>query len=174
VFVPVRQCRFTPFQCVASLTVCCACARAPIHAVLKADAERPSRMATHAMKTAFAIALVLVFAGTGSLAAAVAPPDWQAQAAHQNGTCGSLGPGSGLEGGKGWVVSMLPGKHEFRVRGGGSVYLTTARKTTVDFDVGRPYYIVIEGAAPGAVLEWKMLGRDWQPVARTFLYPPTR
>jgi hypothetical protein len=36
-----------------------------------------------------------------------------------------------------------------------------------DFDVGRPYYFVIEGAAPGAGLEWKMLGRDWQPVAKT-------
>lgn len=121
------------------------------------------------MKTSIA----LLLATSHVLAAAAAAPDWKAQAAHQNGTCGSLGPGTGLEGGKGWVVSMLPGKHEFRVRGGGSVFLTTARQTAVDFDVGRPYYIVIEGAAGGAVLEWKMLGRDWQPVDRTFLYPPT-
>lgn len=115
-----------------------------------------------------------------ALAVALAPAlgatsaDWKAQDAHQQGSCGSLGPGTGLEGGKGWVVSMLPGKHEFRVRGGGSVYLTTARLSIVDFDVGRPYYIVVEGAAPNAVLEWKMLGRDWQPVAKTFLYPPAR
>ena len=108
------------------------------------------------------------------LAQAASSVDWKAQEAHQQGSCGSLGPGTGLEGGKGWVVSMLPGKHEFRVRGGGQVYLTAARQTVVDFDVGRPYYIVIEGAAPGAVLEWKMLGRGWQPVAKTFLYPPTR
>jgi hypothetical protein len=69
---------------------------------------------------------------------------------------------------------MLPGKHEFRMRGGGAVFVTTARHTAVDFDVGRPYYIVIEDAPPGAVLEWKMLGRDWQPVAKTFLYPPVK
>ena len=121
-------------------------------------------------KTALLLALVL----SNSFAQAASPVDWKAQEAHQQGSCGSLGPGTGLEGGRGWVVSMLPGKHEFRMRGGGSVYLTTARQTVVDFDVGRPYYIVIEGAAPGAVLEWKMLGRDWQPVAKTFLYPPTR
>ena len=121
-------------------------------------------------KTALLLSLVLA----NAFAHAASSADWKAQESHQQGTCGSLGPGTGLEAGKGWVVSMLPGKHEFRVRGGGSVYLTTARQSVVDFDVGRPYYIVIEGAAPGAVLEWKMLGRDWQPVARTFLYPPNR
>jgi len=121
-------------------------------------------------KIAFALSFVL----TNTLVLAAAPADWKAQEAHQQGSCGSLGPGTGLEAGRGWVVSMLPGKHEFRVRGGGSVFLTTARQTVIDFDVGRPYYIVIEGAAPGAVLEWKMLGRDWQTVGRTFLYPPKR
>ena len=119
-------------------------------------------------------ALLLLLALAGGLVHAASSTDWKAQEAHQQGSCGSLGPGTGLEGGKGWVVSMLPGKHEFRVRGGGSVYITTARQTVVDFDVGRPYYIVIEGAAPGAVLEWKMLGRDWQPVGKTFLYPPSK
>ena len=118
--------------------------------------------------------LVLSLLLASTLAGAASPTDWKAQEAHQQGSCGSLGPGTGLEGGKGWVVSMLPGKHEFRMRGGGSVYVTVARQTVVDFDVGRPYYIVIEGAAPGAVLEWRMLGRDWQPVAKTFLYPPAR
>ena len=121
-------------------------------------------------KTALLLSLLLASA----FGRAASSADWKAQEAHQQGICGSLGPGTGLEGGKGWVVSMLPGKHEFRMRGGGSVYVTTARQTVVDFDVGRPYYIVIEGAAPGAVLEWKMLGRDWQPVAKTFLYPPSR
>jgi len=128
-------------------------------------------MAGHAMKTT---ALLLPLLLAHAFAQAASSADWKAQDAHQQGSCGSLGPGTGLQGGKGWVVSMLPGKHEFRVRGGGSISLTTARQTVVDFDVGRPYYIVIEGAAPGAVLEWKMLGRDWQPVPRTFLYPPTR
>ena len=120
--------------------------------------------------TLLSLSLLLAHA----LAAAASSADWKAQDAHQQGSCGSLGPGTGLEGGKGWVVSMLPGKHEFRMRGGGSVYVTAARQAVVDFDVGRPYYIVIEGAAPGAVLEWRMLGRDWQPIGKTFLYPPTR
>src|SRR5580765_8080500 len=119
-------------------------------------------------KTALLLSLLLASA----FGHAASSADWKAQEAHQQGSCGSLGPGTGLEGGKGWVVSMLPGKHEFRMRGGGSVHVTAARQTVVDFDVGRPYYIVIEGAPPGAVLEWKMLGRDWQPVAKTFLYPP--
>ena len=121
-------------------------------------------------QTVLLLSLLLVSAFAG----ATSSGDWKAQEAHQQGSCGSLGPGTGLEGGKGWIVSMLPGKHEFRMRGGGSVYVTVARQTAVDFDVGRPYYIVIEGAAPGSVLEWRMLGRDWQPVAKTFLYPPTR
>jgi hypothetical protein len=103
-----------------------------------------------------------------------APSDVEAQQAHAQGTCGQLGPGTGLKDGKGWIVSMMPGKHEFRVRGGGDVFLTTARvKSTLDFDVGRLYTISIENAPAGAVLEWRNVGTDWAPVAKTFLYPPT-
>ena len=112
-----------------------------------------------------------------SSAAPVRPPvpsDAEAQQAHAKGACGQLGPGTGLRDGKGWVVSMMPGKHEFRVRGGGTVYLTTARiKSTLDFDVGRLYYIAVEGAPADAVLEWRILGSDWGPVSKYFLYPPT-
>ena len=118
------------------------------------------------------LVLGLVLVASNAQALSPVPSDAQAQRAHATGTCGSLGPGSGLADGKGWVVSMLPGKHEFRVRGGGSVYLTVARKTSLDFDAGRPYYIVVEGARPGAVLEWKIPGTDWSPVSKYFLYPP--
>jgi hypothetical protein len=101
------------------------------------------------------------------------PADAEAQQAHGKGACGTLGPGSGLRDGKGWVVSMMPGKHEFRVRGG-QVYLTVARlKSTMEFDVGRLYYISVEGAPVGAVLEWRILGSDWGPVSKYFLYPPS-
>jgi len=118
-------------------------------------------------------ALVLV-----SLSAPARPPvptDAEAQQAHAKGACGQLGPGTGLRDGKGWVVSMMPGKHEFRVRGGGGqVYLTTSRvKSTLDFDIGRLYYISVEGAAADAVLEWRILGSEWAPVSKYFLYPPT-
>ena len=117
-------------------------------------------------------ALVLV-----SSAAAARPPvpsDAEAQKAHAKGACGQLGPGTGLRDGKGWVVSMMPGKHEFRVRGGGQVYLTTARvKSTLDFDIGRLYYIAVEDAPANAVLEWRILGSEWGPVSKYFLYPPT-
>jgi hypothetical protein len=122
-----------------------------------------------------------IFMMAGSLAigsaADAAPPvsaDAEAQQAHAKGSCGTMGPGSGLRDNRGWVVSMLPGRHEFRVRGGGTVYLTTARtRSTLDFDAGRPYYIVIEGAKPGALLEWKIRDSDWGPVSKYFLYPPT-
>ena len=86
-----------------------------------------------------------------------------------------MGPGTGLSGSKGWIVSMLPGKHQFRVRGGvGQVYVTAARYSVVDFDVGRPYYIVIEGTDPAPVLEWKIPGSDWGPVSKFFLYPASK
>jgi len=114
----------------------------------------------------------LVLASTCASAAAPVAAGEEAQKAHAAGSCGSLGPGTGLRDGKGWVVSMLPGKHEFRVRGGGTAYLTVARMKALDFDVGRPYYIVVEGAQAGSVLEWKVPGKDWSEVATTFLYPP--
>jgi hypothetical protein len=116
-------------------------------------------------------ALVLV---SSAAAGPPVPSDVEAQRAHAQGACGQLGPGTGLRDGKGWVVSMMPGKHEFRVRGGGQVYLTTARvKSTLDFDIGRLYYISVEGAPPDAVLEWRILGSEWGPVSKYFLYPPT-
>ena len=125
------------------------------------------------MKTSL-LALVLSTAAAAASALTSMPSDQEAQQAHAQGSCGRLGPGSGLKDGKGWIVSMLPGRHQFRVKGGGKVYLTVARLSALDFDVGRPYYIVIEGAPPGAVLEWKIPGSDWGAVSKYFLYPPQR
>ena len=119
------------------------------------------------------LCVVLASLGAPALALVPVPTDQEAQRAHAQGSCGSLGPGSGLKDGVGWVVSMLPGRHEFRMRGGGSVYVTVAKKSVLDFDAGRPYYIVIDGARPGAVLEWKIPGSDWGPVSKYFLYPPS-
>ena len=119
------------------------------------------------MKTLIFASLLLV-----ANAHAVAPAEQAAQQAHARGSCGKLGPGTGLKDGKGWIVSMLPGRHQFRVKGGGNAYVTVARQTSLDFDAGRAYYIVIEGAPAGAVLEWKIPGSDWGPVAKYFLYPP--
>jgi hypothetical protein len=116
----------------------------------------------------------LLLCAVNAFALAPVPTDQDAQRAHAQGSCGRLGPGSGLKDGKGWIVSMLPGKHEFRVRGGGKVYLTVARQSVMDFDVGRPYYIVIEDAPPNAQLEWKIPGSDWGPVSKYFLYPPQK
>lgn len=96
----------------------------------------------------------------------------RAQSAHAQGTCGSLGPGTGLVQGKGWIVSMLPGTHELRIVGGGEVFLTAARLRSWSFDAGRPYYISIEGSGPRATLEWKVPGKGWAAVPTTFLYPP--
>jgi hypothetical protein len=118
-------------------------------------------------------ALLLSLVLVASQATAV-PTDTEAQAAHAAGRCGSLGPGTGLGAdGRGWVVSMMPGEHEFRVRGGGTVGVTVARLTKHDFDVGRPYYIVFTPASPNSVLEWKTpFGGDWGPISTLFLYPP--
>lgn len=83
-----------------------------------------------------------------------------------------MGPGTGLSGDKGWVVSMMPGKHQFRVRGGvGQVYVTAARQSALEFDIGRPYYLVVEGAGTTPVLEWKIPGSEWGVVSNYFLYP---
>ncbi|MES2992934.1 MAG: hypothetical protein V4844_16045 [Pseudomonadota bacterium] len=120
------------------------------------------------------LTFALLACATNTLALAPVPTDQEAQRAHAQGSCGRLGPGSGLKDGKGWIVSMLPGKHEFRVRGGGKVLLTVARQSTLDFDAGRPYYIVIEDAAPNAQLEWKIPGSEWGPVSKFFLYPPQK
>ncbi len=60
------------------------------------------------------------------------------------------------------------------MRGGGTAYVTVARQTALDFDAGRPYYLVIEGAKAGSVLEWKIPGSDWAPVSKYFLYPLQR
>ena len=124
------------------------------------------------MHRRFALALLSAFLAAPALALTAVPNDQEAQRAHAQGSCGSLGPGSGLKDGVGWVVSMLPGRHEFRMRGGGAVHVTVAKKSVLDFDAGRPYYIVIDGARPGAVLEWKIPGSDWGPVSKYFLYPP--
>ena len=67
---------------------------------------------------------------------------------------------------------MLPGHHEVRVSGGGAAYLTAARISSMDFDAGRPYYVVIEGAQARSTLEWKVPGQGWSPVPTAFLYPP--
>ena len=108
-----------------------------------------------------------VHAASGSVAI-----DSDLQKIHSQGSCGTMRPGTGLSGNKGWIVSMIPGKHEFRVRGNrGHVFVTVARKSILDFDAGRPYYIVVEGAGEAPALEWKVPGSDWAPVAKAFLYP---
>jgi hypothetical protein len=114
----------------------------------------------------------LLFVATSH--AIAVPSDAEAQAAHASGRCGTLGPGTGLGAdGTGWIVSMLPGEHEFRVRGKGTVGVTVALRTKQEFDVGRLYYIVFKPASPDAVLEWKTpFGGGWGPVSKLFLYPP--
>lgn len=115
---------------------------------------------------------VLACAFSWAYAAAPAPTDEQAQQAHASGQCGSLGPGTGLgPDGRGWVVSMLPGPHEFRLAGGGAVGVTVQRKTRLDLDAGRPYYIVTDRS--NGELEWKVPGREWGRVSKLFLYPPS-
>lgn len=133
--------------------------------------RRHAVRALHAFACAVAIALV---PATGAFALKPAPSDSQAQQAHAQGSCGSLGPGTGLgTEGRGWIVSMLPGPHEFRMVGGGKVGVTVLKASRADFDAGRPYYIVVEGAPAEGHLQWKVPGSDWGPVSKLFLYPPS-
>ena len=121
------------------------------------------------------LAIGVSWLSSQAFALASAPTDQEAQKAHAQGSCGSMGPGTGLSGNKGWIVSMMPGKHQFRVRGGaGQVYVTAARQSVVDFDVGRPYYLIVEGAGPDPVIEWKIPGSEWGVVSRYFLYPASK
>ena len=134
-----------------------------------ASSTDPEKMRSPRMISA---ALFLSTAWVGAYAVVAPASGAAAQQAHSQGACGSMGPGTGLSGNKGWVVSMLPGKHQFRVKGGqGQVYVTVARQSAVDFDAGRPYYIVVEGAGAAPELEWKVPGTDWAPIAKVFLYP---
>lgn len=109
----------------------------------------------------------------GTSAAAVAQSTGSdVQSTHMQGNCGSMGVGTGLSGTKGWIVSMLPGKHEVRIRSGtGRVFLTTAKLTSMDFDAGRPYYITMEGISISSIIEWKVPNADWSDVPKQFLYP---
>ena len=136
---------------------------------MKSSHPAPTRSAAAALA-----GLLLLLCGTTPAATlAPAPTDAQAQKAHAQGSCGSLGPGTGLgPDGRGWVVSMLPGRHEFRMVGGGKVGVTVLKQAAVDFDAGRPYYITVEGAPADGHLQWKVPGSDWGPVSKLFLYPP--
>lgn len=118
---------------------------------------------------AIATLLLLLFTANG-FAAQPVPTDAQAQQAHAKGACGSLGPGTGLSvDGRGWIVSMIPGRHQFRMTDGGTVGVTVTGATQLDLDAGRPYYIVVKGDP--SKLEWKVPGSNWGPVSKLFEYP---
>ena len=154
----------------------CQLSRSALGAVPPAPRRSDKIFAVNSWKklSARLTALAAVTLATSALALSAAPTDQEAQRAHAQGSCGSLGPGTGLRDGKGWVASMLPGKHEFRMHGAGTVYVTMAKKSVVDFDAGRLYYIVVEGAKPDSVLEWKIPGSGWGTVSKYFLYPPQK
>ena len=138
-----------------------------------AGADRPARAGL--LMKALALAALLSLVATSACALAPVPSDEQAQEAHRLGQCGTPGPGTGLTvtptGSRGWVVSMLPGPHEFRIVGVGAVGVTLVKKTRLDIDAGRPYFIVIDGSSMQGRLEWKVPGSDWGPVSRYFLSP---
>ena len=137
---------------------------------LSSSAPRLFSCAKSGLKRLSAVAMLLMI--TQASTVTQAGTGQKAQRAHAQGSCGSMGPGTGLSGNKGWVVSMIPGKHQFRVRGGvGQVYVTAARQSVVDFDIGRPYYVVAEGSGLSPVLEWKAPGSDWEVISNYFLYP---
>jgi hypothetical protein len=108
-----------------------------------------------------------------------ASPFEDAQTAHKLGHCGSNmkpGPGlSSLEGGTvqaGWVASMIPGQHEFRVRGAGSVWVLEKGHNVATIETAHTVVIHATGLTPQSVIEWRPPGaRSFEPIPREFLYP---
>ena len=97
-----------------------------------------------------ALVLAFLLASTGAWGLAPAPTDAQAQLAHSRGSCGSWGPGTGLgPDGRGWIVSMLPGRHEFRVVGEGTAGVTYQHLMVMDFNAGQPYEFTMVSAPAG-------------------------
>jgi hypothetical protein len=92
---------------------------------------------------------------------------------HASGVCGSMAPGTGLtwmdkHEVRGWVASMMLGKHELRVRGTGAV-----EPQVVDFEPTSNRYVSLKltGVEKDSVLEWKIPGaRNWEKVPTAFLY----
>ena len=118
-------------------------------------------------KTALLLSLVLA----NPFAHGASSADWEAQETHRQGSCGSLGPG---EGGKG-RLGRLDASRQARISRPRRRLGLPRRQVERGRLRCRPAVLHRHrGAAPGALLERKMLGRDWQPVAKTFLYPPQR
>jgi hypothetical protein len=108
-----------------------------------------------------ALALVLF---CGSVWAVPPITQEEAIAFHLAGRCQMVEPGTGITrpDGKGWITSLLPGKH---------VIKTGRMSMVIDFEPGRAYKIT----APGGQVEWcpEFIppGRDaCGPVPPAFLY----
>lgn len=114
-----------------------------------------------------------------------------AQWAHMQHTCGMrLAAGTGLadfgdvEPGmkRGWIVSMIPGLHQFRVVGGGSIEFgpqrievgpVPPRPEAADAYIasGGSVLVSLYDTTAQSVLEWKTPGATaWQKVDESFLY----
>ena len=49
--------------------------------------------------------------------------------------------------------------------------VTTTKQSVVDLEVGRPYYLVVEGAGLASVSEWEIPGSDSVVVSNYSVYP---
>ena len=95
------------------------------------------------------------FAGVGWVCPPRSRPK-NAQRAHAKGSCGSLGPGTGLrDTARAGSSRCCPASTSCACAAGGEAYLTVAKLKSMDFFPGQPVYITVEGAPAGATLEWK-------------------
>jgi len=95
--------------------------------------------------------------------------------------CGAWKPGAGLTTAgnvrRGWIHSVIPGRHELHVKGG-SVLIHNRVATGFDQRAGTSpgfiterYYPITVAAPAGAVLMWTRPDGVIEPVPTKFLYP---
>ena len=119
-----------------------------------------------------AAALALLLACTTAHATPPVTQD-EAVAFHTSGLCQMTEPGEGLKDGRGWVLSMFPGRHLIYARGGAVSTLDGKVAMFFDMDAGRPYQIKV--SPPDAPVYWCVpyvqKGRDrCGAVPTAFLY----
>lgn len=92
------------------------------------------------------------------------------------GMCGTLGLGTGLVNGRGWVHQPIPGNVLLKLSGGGTITrhstMPAVPELTLDMYAGKPYYIEVNAPA-GSRLMWKVPGYAWGPVPIGFQLPPS-
>ena len=93
------------------------------------------------------------------------------------GMCGTLGLGTGLVAGRGWLHQPIPGPVELRLIGSGTItrnpIIPPEKSVVIDMEAGRPYMVIINAPASSRLI-WKVPGHEWGLVPVGFQLPPAK